>query len=410
MTNSHMLLVSDGAFPDVHEKLEKLNNSGQRITLLISMGKITNLKNLGFYERVIGLPTSASVEEWVEQATLVHRLDPVDAIGGFNELTEEQAAAIAEALGLPFHPVELVARTHNKDKMRELLNAAGIDPTASRRVETTAEIESFAQAHGYPIILKPVDGRGSAGVSLVRRVEDIETAITWFRESARPSALFVEEYLAGEEFSVEAMSENGKHQMICITQKYKETDHFVELGHCIPAVVNPATELDIYRLVDRALSALGVSNGPSHTEVIVTQDGPRIVETHTRLGGDRIPELIESISGVDLLDLWIRQALGEQVMHHLPESLSNTFAAIWYVSPQAVGTIERIEGEEQAKTMPGVVRVAVRKGTGSEVKGVHDSFSRAAYAIATGRSPNEAVDRAQQAAGQLRFLVSCKAW
>jgi biotin carboxylase len=408
MTNSHMLLVSDGAFPDVHEKI---NNSGQRITLLIPMGTITSLENLGLHERVIGLPTSASVEEWVEQATLVHRLDPVDAIGGFNELTEEQAAAIAEALGLPFHPVELVARTHHKDKMRELLREAGIDPTASRRVETAAEIESFAEAHGYPIILKPVDGRGSAGVSLVRRVEDIEPAITWFRESARPSALFVEEYLAGEEFSVEAMSENGKHRMICITQKYKETVHFVELGHCIPAVVNPATESDIYRVVDRALSALGVSNGPSHTEVIVAQDGPRIVETHTRLGGDRIPELIESISGIDLLDLWIRQALGEKVMHHLPESLSkNTFAAIWYASPQAVGTIERIKGEEQARTIPGVVRVAVRKGTGSEVKGVHDSFSRAAYAIATGRSPNEAVERAQQAAGQLRFLVSCKGW
>ena len=56
----------------------------------------------------------------------------------------------------------------------------------------------------------------------------------------------------------------------------------------------------------------------SHTEVIVTAEGPRIVGTHVRLGGDSIPELIQLVSGVDLEELWIRQTLGESVFDPPP--------------------------------------------------------------------------------------------
>jgi hypothetical protein len=70
--------------------------------------------------------------------------------------------------------------------------------------------------------------------------------------------------------------------------------------------------------------------------------------------------------------------------------------------------LERIEGEDRARAMPGVVEVELLQGPGASLSGLHDSWSRAACAIATGQSPDEAVARAQDATKQLRFLVSCR--
>lgn len=402
----HVLIV--GALPSAHRKFKEL---GGQLSLFIPMDRLSLIPTFDIYERMHGFAPTASIEEWIEQARLLHEIDPVEVIAGFHESTEEHAAAIAAALDLPFHSRETVARTHNKALMRETLRRAGVDPTGSRCVSSAAEIEAFAAEYGYPLILKPVDGRGSTGVSTIRRPEELAPAIEWFRQWAPTADMYVEQFLHGVEVSVESFSEQGRHHIVCITQKYKETTHFVEIGHCLPAETDAATTEAIHELVTRMLTALGVQYGPSHTEVMITPDGPRVVETHTRMSGGYLTELIESVSGVNLLDLWVRQVLGEQVGSRLPVTLQpsgNRFAATWYMTPEAIGTIERVDGLDQAKAIDGIMQVGVLQGPGTTITGAHDSFSRAAYATATGSSHGEAVTRAQEATQQLRFLIACQ--
>lgn len=397
----HMLLI--GGSREVHPKVQQL---GVRSSLLFNMSTLKNRRNMGMYERVVGLAPTASIEEWVEMARLIHRFDPVDCIGGFNEPTQERAAAVAAALGLPFLTPEVIAATKQKDRMREVLRKAGLDTTASRVVESAAEIAAFAELHGYPIVVKPVDGRGSTSISIVRASRDIAPALARFAEFSSGARVLVEQFLDGEEWSVEGFSEGGRHRIVCVTQKFKDPVTCVETGHCLPAPLDEVTRVAIERFVVGVLGAVGIVDGPSHTEVILTREGPRIVETHARLGGDSIVEMIELVTGVDLDRLWIRQATGERVFDEVPMRLDR-FAAIAFATPAARGVLERVEGVGEATAMPGVVRIEVLEEPGAQLEGAQRSESRGAFAIATGESAADATLRAKAAAARLRFVVVC---
>ena len=84
----------------------------------------------------------------------------------------------------------------------------------------------------------------------------------------------------------------------------------VELGHVVPAALTPGDRTAVTELVTAVLDAVGLVEGPAHTEVIVTADGPRVVEAHSRRGGDRINELVRLVHGVDLEEATYRLALG----------------------------------------------------------------------------------------------------
>jgi biotin carboxylase len=397
----HLLLV--GTSRDVHPKAHRL---GARLTLLANASKLGG-RGLDIYTRVIGIPAGASSSEWIEQATLIHRLDPITAMGAFTESAEEHAAAIAVALGFPYHPATVVQRTHDKLEMRRVLREAGLDDTGSRVVDGRQALEDFAVEVGYPIILKPLDARGSLGVSLLRSPGDVTAALEWFSRWAGDHRMLAEKFLEGTEWSVEAFSEGGRHRIVCVTQKFKDDGHFVEVGHCVPAPLPAGDVAAIGDFVQRVLTALGVTRGPSHTEVFLTARGPRVVETHTRLGGDNIVDLIRIASGVDLDELWVRQCLGESVLDRVPVLSGDKHVAVAFVSPQAHGALLRVEGEAEAAAMPGVQKVDVLVSPGATLAGAYDSFSRGASAMATGATADEAVARAQAAAGKLRFIVSC---
>jgi biotin carboxylase len=397
----HFLLIGTG-----REIYPKIKAMGHRLSLICPMPNLKRLSNHDLYDRVVGMPASATPEEWAEQACLIHRHDPIDALGGFNELTQHLAAAVAGRLGLPYHTPDVICRTRHKAEMRRVLRAAGVDDTPAGLVAGAQEIGAFAAEHGFPIVLKPVDGRGSLGVSIVRSGEDIPAALEWFGQWAADHQMLAEKFLHGQEYSVEAFSERGRHRVVCITQKFTDSKTRVETGHCLPAPLTEAVWAEIACLVTRALAAIGLENGPSHTEVIVTPDGPRIVESHARLGGDQIVDLIQLTTGVDLDSLWIRQVAGESILDEVPTTFTS-WAAIAYATPQAVGRLEQVLGREQAEASPGVVRVQLVQDPGSELCGLSDSFSRGAYAIAVGDSSEAATARARQAAGMLRFVVSC---
>ncbi len=400
--SKHMLLI--GGSREVHPKAKKL---GFRLCMLFDMKTVKSRKGLDMYDRIVGIPARASAAEWVATARLIHATDPFDCIGGFNEPTQDFAAAIAEALGLPFHTTDVIRYTKQKDIMRQLLTEAGLNSAASRLVQNATEVEGFAAAHGYPVVLKPVDGRGSLSVAILHTQAEIAPAVERFRQAAPGHQMLVEQFLDGSEWSVEAFSEAGKHKIVCITQKFKDPVSCVETGHCLPAPLAEAPAAAIRAYVRDVLTAVGIQNGPSHTEVILTASGPQIVETHARLAGDSIVELIELASGVDLDDAWIRQCGGESVLGDIPEQLGR-FASIAYVTPAAVGTLVRIDGESEAKALPGVIRVDLLQDPGAKMEGATDSFARGASAIAIGERAEEATSRAKDAAGRLSFVLACR--
>jgi biotin carboxylase len=297
--------------------------------------------------------------------------------------------------------------------MRERLAATGVDPTPAARVGGLDEVHAFAARYGYPVVLKPVAGAASSGVSIVRDPGELTAAWSWAKAAEEPDTddVLVEAYLDGLELSVEAFSEDGAHRVVALTGKVKDPRHCVELGHVVRGPFDEATAETVRRFTTSALDALGVRDGVTHTEVILTAAGPRMVETHVRPAGDDIPEMIRDTYGIDLIDLLVQRGLGARVLDRLDGEIKASaditeHAAIWYATPAGGGRITAVSGVDTARGLPGVVSVELLKEPGDELAAeLTDSRARAVAARAVAGTPDEALRRARAAAEAVAFTA-----
>jgi biotin carboxylase len=110
--------------------------------------------------------------------------------------------------------------------------------------------------------------------------------------------VIAEAVLSGNEFSVEAMSVDGRHEIVAITGKLTTGEpEFVELGHWQPAELRAGQRDAVVNRTVEVLDAIGHRIGPSHTEVMVDGLNVGLIETHTRFGGDQIWELTQLTTG-----------------------------------------------------------------------------------------------------------------
>lgn len=181
--------------------------------------------------------------------------------------------------------------------------------------------------------------------------------------------------------------------------------HFVELGHVTPAPLTGHDHDRICTAVTDTLDALGVEAGAGHTEVRLDPwHGPVVIETHTRPGGDCIPELVLLTTGWDQYALAISSILGGQPgQPRLPVAPA---AAIRFMAAGRDGELTAIAGPGPAGRADCVVRTSVTATIGNRVAGPTESDHRLGYVIATGEDPVAAVASAGSAAARWRFRVA----
>lgn len=339
--------------------------------------------------------------EAITRAAVEHRVEAVCTAA-----TDQPLMAIARATavcGLPGLSEETALRVTRKDLMRRALATGGVSCPASFPVRNEAELRAaFARISG-PAIVKPADSSGSRGVTKVVRVDDLPGALAHALDFSRVKIGVVEAFLQGREFSVETLSLGGTLRVLQVTEK--ETSgppHFVESGHAQPARLTPGERQGIEKIVAEAARALGIEDGPTHTEVMLTATGPFIVEVGARLGGDYITsDLVPLSTGIDMLGLVLEIALGNRP--EIPEPLARG-AAVRYFYPSR-GSIRSIEGIAEAEAIPGVVRVECFRKPGQSIVPVTGSHERAGYVIARGDGVEAAVAAAEEARARVRFLV-----
>ncbi|MEU1122550.1 ATP-grasp domain-containing protein [Streptomyces sp. NPDC005899] len=326
----------------------------------------------------------------------LHRAAPLALVASFTDPGLEPAGLATEHLGLPGNPASVSVLLRDKYALRTRLAEAGVESHPCALVESAAGLRDFCERHGYPVVLKPRDGTGSENVRRIESPEDVERAFDG-RTGQQPP-LLAERFLVGKEISVETVSQHGRHSVLAFTEKFID-ENFVECGHVVPARVGPEHRPAVERLVTGVLDAAGLTEGCAHTEVMLTDAGPVSIESHNRMGGDRIYELVRLSHGPDLERLGFTLPLG---IDPLPEPPAPTgAAAIWFVRAEP-GRVVEVEGTEQAEKAEGVQEVAVNVEPGSEVRPVRSSADRVGYVIATGEDADSAVERARAAAEGIR--------
>jgi hypothetical protein len=242
------------------------------------------------------------------------------AILTFSEPMLPATARLAEALGLPFHSVAATRLLTNKIAQRERLGSAGVDRVRSRPVSSLAEWPEARDFVGLPAVVKPVHGQGSRNTFLVRDDASARRVLASML-TAEPAAgpeptVLVEELLRGrpslpfgDYVSVESACGPAGIRHLAVTGRLPLVAPFRETGRFWPARIDPAERAEITELVTRALRAVEVGAGLTHTEVKLTRAGPRIIEVNGRLGG-HINGLARQAAGVDLVRVAGQLALG----------------------------------------------------------------------------------------------------
>lgn len=341
----------------------------------------------------------------------LHEAYPFQAAVSLFELGLLPAARINGALGLGGESVATVELLLDKWRMRQRLADRGISPVAAAVGRTARDVREFVRAHGLPIIVKPVRESGSLGVFRVRDHADVEVVAERFRSldgklAARDLSradsfdeFLMEEFLDGPEISVETLSFDGRHVVVAVTDKECAGPNFVEIGHSQPSGCSAETLREVTRLVTDLLDAVGLRDGPGHTEVKLTSRGPRIVESHNRVGGDRINDLTEIAYGVDME----RYALGArfgvvQPLTASPEPRGGV--AVRFLTPEP-GRVVAVTGVDAVRADPAYVDLRVRVEPGDEVAPLTWNEDKVGHVIARGATADEAIAHARRLAAAI---------
>lgn len=319
-----------------------------------------------------------------------------------SDMPMRTVARVCTELNLPGINEETAVRATNKATMRECLYRFNVPiPQFYRVKDMDKYLEAVSKIEGKKII-KPADNSGSRGVYLLCDDSDSESkryAFEYSKQYSRNGEIVVEEYMEGPEVSVEALSIDGSVHVIAITDKMTTgAPNFVEMGHSQPSRLSEKIKKDIENVAIKAIKSIGIKNGPSHTEIIVTKSGAKIVEIGARLGGDNITtHLVPLSTGVDLVKSCIQIALG-----YAPDlnNREEKASAIRYLEIEN-GRISEIFGMEEAQNIKGIKQVSILKNVGEYVNKITSSSDRVGFVI----SQAENVDLAIEICNRSKSLI-----
>ena len=376
--------------------IEKAVEMGLKVVAIDMNDEAVGFKVPGVIKEVI---STIDVEAAVEAAKK-HRIDGVMTLA--TDMPMRTVASIVKECGLVGISEETAIKATDKSVMREALKGAGVPVPKFFKVSNYEEFKVAVDNIEGSFMVKPVDNSGSRGILKVENRSDIESAYKYTKQFSHNGGVVVEEYMIGPEISVETLAIDGEVHVIQITDNLTTgAPHFVEMGHTQPTRLECKGE--IKKVAIAANKAIGIENGPSHTEIIVTKDGPKIVEIGARLGGDCITtHLVPLSTGVNMVEACIKIALGEK-----PDitPIFNCGSAIRYFK-QHSGVVKSIEGIKEAESMPGVKEICVVHGIGEKIAEITDSGSRMGFVIVQGKNADDAEKKAENAMRIIKVKVS----
>lgn len=249
----------------------------------------------------------------LDEAILRHRPDGIMTLA--SDRPVPVMAKLAEKHHLRAIQVDAAVCATNKLLMRTRFFEKNVAIPAFRKINCFEDLVEGLKSIGFPAILKPVDSSGSRGISYLDETTNLMEAFQYTKASANSEDLLLEEYMQGREFSVESFTLNHQTEICAITEKMTTgRPHFIEIGHTIPALITEKEKFQIEQLVLSAHKALDVDWGPSHTEIMLTEQGPKIVEIGLRMGGDCISSyLVPLATSIDFVGAAIQMAVKDEV-------------------------------------------------------------------------------------------------
>jgi len=321
-------------------------------------------------------------------------------------------AAIAEARGLPGIGTETAHLMTHKIAMRRRLAEAGVPQPRFAAIRGLSERRRAADEVGFPAVLKPADSGGQRGLFRVESVDEIEAHLHETLAASPTGEAILEQYIEGIEMNGIVVARSGDGIPLTLSDRLRPPGVGFGVGwiHVYPATTWGEQLAESERVAVHTVHALGLRTGIAFPQLIATPDGRvRVVECAARIPGGQMADLVRHAVGVDLVEVQIRMALGEELPDELVQPRFKQPLAIRFLTaepgPLPTGRVKEIGPLDKVLAFPGVVQADVYLEVGETIRPVRLDADRRGYVIATADTNLEALQRAEAAARLLDVEV-----
>lgn len=344
------------------------------------------------------------------------RENPIYGVVAIGDAPTISAAYTSKLLGLRYHNPEAVEISRNKFLSRQRYALAGLAGPGFIRIPKNSDPAQRAGEIDFPCVLKPLVLSASRGVirandsaEFVRAFQRIRTLLESadVQKMRDPGAKWiqVEDFIAGHEVAVEGLLTQGKLRVLAIFDKPDPLDgpFFEETIYVTPSRLPVAIQGAVEEMVARAAAAIGLTHGPVHAELRISNGQPIMLEMAARPIGGLCARALRFGDGISLEELILRHALEEPVENLRREESASGVMMI--PIPQA-GIYECVSGIEAAQRVAGIALVEITAKLRQKLVPLPEGASYLGFIFARGPSPDFVEQALRAAHAKLRFEIS----
>ena len=366
---------------------------------------------IGFDVADVAEATDFNDLERVIEAGRRHAIDAVVAIS--SDRAVPIAAAVAERLGLPGIGVETAHRMTDKAAMRLHLQEQQVPQPQFAVITDTDQALRELENIGLPAVLKPVDSGGQRGVCIINNRHDLIERLPHTLAHSTSKRAILEQYVEGSELNGIVVVRRGEPQLVTLSDRLRPPGRGFGVGwiHLYPSQLDAAALANAESVALAAVRALGLRDGIAFPQLLATdEDNVVVVEVAARIPAGQMADLVRLGAGVDLVQIALRQAHGEEIPDESLERRPARPLAIRFLTASPgilpTGRVLAVDGIDSVRSSPGVLEAGLYIQAGETISPVQVDADRRGYIIATAHDPLAALELADRAARQLRVDVS----
>lgn len=340
------------------------------------------------------------------ELTRVARNTHVDGIYPALEPSSIAAARAAAALSLPYLSQDAAALACDKYALRHALGGSGVLQPTFCAVSNEQEAVAAAESVGLPVVVKPENGHGSAGVRRVNHLEDVPLAYVQAAKAGGGGNVLVESVVEGRHVTIDGAVQCGTFRPFSAHGAIP-----APAPCCYDVAVYAPLEAELVRdlaaAADAVARALKIAGGVFSAEFVAIGQKLFLMELHPYPAHLCLPaDLLRLTADTDTAGPVLRACTGDILGKGYAPAPVRSAAIAWI--PTRSGIVLNVEGAGDARAMPGVLEVRITAKPGDVMGHAVDAVTRdrIGYVVATGNSAGEALDTAQKACGLCRIVTS----
>ena len=320
-------------------------------------------------------------------------------------------AAVAEELGLPGIGTDVAHLMTQKIAMRRRLAEVGVPQPRFAAARDLASARAAAETVGFPAVLKPADSGGQRGLFRLESIDDLDAHLHAALAESAGGEVVLERFHEGLELNGLVVARDGETEVLTLSDRLRPPGVGFGVGwiHVYPTTIFGDALEEAERVAAHATRALGLRDGIAFPQLLVTDEGVLVVEVAARIPGGQMADLARHAIGVDLVEVALRQALGQEVPDALALPNRQQPLAIRFLTaspgPLLPGRVVSIGPLDEVLASRGVVQAELFLQVGETIRPVRLDGDRRGYVIATADTNVEALQRADAAARLLQVEV-----